>query len=162
LVLHASSGIAKRSLSNPPAKAPRSISSLLSLTGYGALVFLPIHFVTHRLNTSYASVGPELDHEFVKLGLQTWPWRSWILYTGLIGCVVLHAVEGMDILGNTWIRDGWVKWTPSRRARRIIAGIGALPVFSGLYFVFREPLMAFPSLARCYEVAFTRSFIFRL
>jgi succinate dehydrogenase/fumarate reductase cytochrome b subunit len=159
LILHASSGIAKRLLSRPPIKSPRPLSSLLSLTGYGALVFLPIHFITHRL---YPSDSSMLDFEFVKLGLHNWPWRSWLLYGGLVGCVVLHATEGINVIGKTWAWQFRMKWKSSQITRRVIAGIATVPVFTGLCFVFKEPLMAFPSLARQFEAAFTRSFIYRL
>jgi len=156
LILHAWSGIGKRLLSSPPTKSPRPLSSLLTLTGYGALVFLPIHFFTHRL---YPTDSSMLDFEFVKLGLHKWPWRSCFLYGGLVGSVFLHAAEGINIIGRTWV--GGV-WKTNKRTRRITAAIAAAPVFTGLYFIFREPLMAFPSLARKFEAAFTRSFIYRL
>jgi len=158
LFLHASSGIAKRLLSHPPTKSPRPLSSILSLTAYGALIFFPIHFVTHRL---YPSDSSMLDFEFVKLGLHKWPWRSCLLYGGLIGCVLLHAAEGLNIIANTWEVPLSAKLKTSKKTRRLVAGISAIPVFTGLFFVFREPLMAFPSLARQFETAFTRSFIYR-
>jgi len=155
LILHASSGVAKRLLSSPPTKSPRPLSSLLTLTGYGALIFLPLHFAVHRFYPDSSM----LDFEFVKLGLHKWPWRSWLLYGGLVGCVVLHAVEGMNIIGKSW---AGTKWKCSKRTRRIAAGIAAIPVLTGLWFMFQEPLMVFPSLARQFEATFTRSFMYRL
>lgn len=135
------------------------MSSLLSITGYGVLIFLPIHFVIHRVNALSVS---DLDYEYVKFGLQTWPWRSWFLYAGLLGCVVLHAVEGMNIIGSTWAGTAWAKWKGSKRTRMIAASVSAIPVLTGLWVVFSEPLVAFPSLVRQFEVAFTRSWIYRL
>jgi len=155
LIVHAWSGIGKRLLSSPPTKSPRPLSSLLTIAGYGALIFLPIHFVTHRL---YPADSSMLDFEFVKLGLHKWPLRSIFLYGGLVGCVFLHAAEGINIIGRTWVGVGWKS---CQRARRIAAAIAAAPVFTGLCFIFRERLMAFPSLARHYEAAFTRSIIYR-
>jgi len=159
LILHASSGIAKRLLSRPPTKSPRPVSSLLSITGYGALIFLPIHFVIHR---HYPSDSSMLDFEFVKLGLHKWPWRSSLLYGGLVGCVLLHVAEGINVIGNTRARHLWARWKGSKRTRRLAAISGAVPIFTGLCFVFLEPMMTFPSLARQFEAAFTRSFIYRL
>ncbi|KAJ7577496.1 hypothetical protein C8J56DRAFT_367666 [Mycena floridula] len=55
------------------------------------LALLPIHFFTHRfspqtLEAPILALGPsELDYEFVKFGLQQWPWRNWILYGALKG-----------------------------------------------------------------------------
>jgi len=159
LLLHTSSGVAKRLLSGHPTTSPRPLSSLITLTGYGAFIFLPVHFGIHRL---YPTDSSMLDFELVKLGLHKWPWRSWFLYGGLVGCVVLHAAEGMNIIGRTWAANLFARWKSSQRTRTIAAGIGALPVFAGLLFIFLEPLMAFPSLARQFEAAFTRSFIYRL
>jgi hypothetical protein len=62
---------------------------MLSITGYASMfVFLPIHFLTHRyypatiVPSRLGPISAELDYEFVKLGLATWPWRSWALYVG--------------------------------------------------------------------------------
>lgn len=137
------------------------MSSFLSITGYGTLAFLPIHFVSHRLMPTESNLT-DLDYEFVKLGLQTWPWRTWFLYTGLIGCVVLHAAEGMNIIGSTWAGAAWAQWKGSKRTRRIAAGASALPVLTGLWVLFKEPLMAFPSLARQFEDTFAKIWIYRI
>ena len=158
LILHTSSGVAKRLLSDPPTKSPRPLSSLLTLTGYGMFLFLPIHVAIHRLHPADSSM---LDFEFVKLGLHKWPWRSWFLYGSLVGCVVLHAAEGMNIIGRTWAGSIFKTWKSNKRMRRIAAGIGAVPLFTGLCFIFQEPLTIFPSLARQFEMAFTRSWIYR-
>jgi hypothetical protein len=156
LLLHASSGIAKRLLSSHPTISPRPVSSILSITAYGTLIFFPIHFAIHRLDP------PMLDFEFVKLGLHKWPVRSWLLYGGLVGCVLLHAAEGINIIGSTWAGRVWARWKSSRRTRRLAATVGAVPIFTGLFFIFKEPIMTLPSLARQFEEAFTRSFIYRL
>lgn len=166
LGLHISTGIAKRLLSRPRTKSPRPLSTLLSLTAYGAVMFYPIHFITHRLNPSNPSppifsATSELDFEFVKLGLQTWPWRSWILYAGLVGCVALHAAEGMTLIGNMWAKDTWALVRTSKQTRRVAAGLSILPVLTGLWFVAQEPLMTFSSLARRFEAAFTQSLLYR-
>jgi len=159
LILHTSSGAAKRLLSVPPTKSPRPLSSLLTLTGYGMFLFLPLHVAIHRLHPADSSM---LDFEFVKLGLHNWPWRSWFLYGSLVGCVVLHAAEGMNIIGRTWAGGVFKTWKSSNRMRKLAACISAIPLFTGLCVIFQEPLMTFPSLARQFEMAFTRSWIYRL
>ncbi|KAF7974996.1 hypothetical protein HWV62_10597 [Athelia sp. TMB] len=161
LGLHVASGIAKRAISGSPSKRPRPMSTLLTITGYGTLAFLPIHFLTHRVLPTESNLL-DLDYEYVKLGLQTWPWRSWVLYTGLVGCVLLHAAEGMNLIASTWGGAAWAQWKGSKRTRRIVAGAGALPVLTGLWVLFKEPLMAFPSIARQFEDTFTRSWVFRV
>ncbi|KIM87382.1 hypothetical protein PILCRDRAFT_63587 [Piloderma croceum F 1598] len=158
LILHASSGIAKRLLSSHPTTSPRPVSSILSITAYGTLIFLPIHFAIHRL---YPPDPSMLDYEFVKLGLHTWPVRSWLLYGGLVGCVLLHAAEGINIIGSTWAGRVWARWK-SRRSWRLAVTVGAVPILTGLLFIFQEPIVTLPSLARQFEEAFKRSFIYRL
>lgn len=167
--MHSLSGIARRLLS-PPQAPPRPWSSLLSITGYAtALLFFPIHFLTHRVYPTTPSlpilaVGPaELDFEFVKLGLQTWPWRSWLLYAGLVGCVVLHAADGMGVLWNTWVTGRGRLTKASRRQQTGTAFVAfVLPVLSGLLLMSREPLMVFSSTARRFEAVFTKSFVYRM
>ncbi|KDQ59726.1 hypothetical protein JAAARDRAFT_127085 [Jaapia argillacea MUCL 33604] len=166
LVAHCTTSIAKRLLSPQPI---RPWSTLLSVTGYAAFgIFLPIHFITHRVNPSdpsspIYSVGPaELDYEFVKVGLQTWPWRSWMLYAGLVGCVALHASEGMNLIWNTWLRGSLGKPSVSQKTRRIGAGAAAGLVLSGLLVVSLEPLMTFMSLASRYQESFSKTWIYRL
>ncbi|KZT24016.1 hypothetical protein NEOLEDRAFT_1068343 [Neolentinus lepideus HHB14362 ss-1] len=157
LALHAAASTAKRLLSPRPVR-------LLTLTGYATLlVFAPIHFITHRLNPSFAgapihAVGPaELDYEFVKVGLHAWPWRSALLYAGLVGCTVLHAAEGVNIILTTYFRKRW-----SAKTRRIAAALCAVPVLTGVLTLVMEPLMALSSVAARYHASFTRSYIFRL
>ena len=103
-----------------------------------------------------------MSFEFVKYGLQTWPLRSWLLYTGLVAGVAWHATEGMQIIWNTWLRDslGSLKSTVKTRALTVAAVVA--PVLSGLFFVSREPLMAFASSVTRYEGAFLKSFIFKI
>ncbi|KAH7920666.1 hypothetical protein BV22DRAFT_1020802 [Leucogyrophana mollusca] len=164
LAVHVASSISKRLVL--PRNRPRKLSSVLSLTAYSALfIFLPIHFVTHRVNPTDPSapifaVGPaELDYEFVKVGLTKFPWRSWALYAGLVGCVALHAAEGLNVMRNTWFRS-WAG--PSAKTRRVLAGLAVLPVLSGLFAISREPLITFSSLAGRFEAAFTRSWVYRI
>jgi succinate dehydrogenase hydrophobic anchor subunit len=156
--------VAKRLLS-PPSSKPRKLTSTLSLAGYSALlVFVPIHFITHRLAPTDAAspifaVGPsELDYEFVKTGLAQFPWRSWALYTGLVASVLLHAVEGMQVIMTTQLGAARV----SSGKRRLVAGAVALPVLLGVWTLSREPLMALSSVVGRYSASFTSSWVYRI
>ncbi|KAF8227360.1 hypothetical protein L208DRAFT_1424800 [Tricholoma matsutake] len=186
LAVHTLSGVTKRLLSSKPMspkrKSPgpaRPLSSLLSWTGYAtALVFLPIHFITHRLNPTssdspISSVGPaELDYAFVKLGLQTFPVRSWLLYTGLVFSVALHVADGATIILNTWFRNTatgtWDNGESSEvkrpRYRELVTVIGGsmISVLTGLYVISKEPPMIFSSMAKRLEAVFTKSFVYRI
>ncbi|PPQ82357.1 hypothetical protein CVT25_008318 [Psilocybe cyanescens] len=175
ITIHAVSGVLKRMLS-PPGRPPRKFSNLLSLTGYGILVlFLPVHFLTHRgypmLETPpIYGVGPaELDYEFVKTGLKTWPIRSSVLYGGLVLSTTLHLVDGMTIIWNSWLKDSLsssrlASWRREVRPRRILLALGclALPVLTGLYALFKEPMMTFTSMAKRYEAVYLASLIYRI
>ncbi|KAJ6577457.1 hypothetical protein B0H19DRAFT_1120037 [Mycena capillaripes] len=170
LAVHSLSGIAKRVLS--PAKAPpRPWTSLLSLTGYAnMLLFLPIHFMTHRVHpmnpaAPIHALGPaELDFEFVKYGLANWPWRSWFLYGGLVVGVVLHAVDGDRLLFNTYFGEtmGRIKMAARKRLLAIGLGLLAIPVLSGAFIMSREPLMIFSSTAERFLASFNQSPFYRI
>jgi len=161
--IHVTSGIARR-LFAPASKHPRKLTSTLSLAAYTALIFLPIHVFTHRLAPTDASppilaVGPaELDFEFVKTGLSRFPWRSWALYTGLVASVLVHAVEGVNILRTTWLGAARL----SSRTLKFIAGAAALPAMLGLWTLSREPLMALSSTVERYSACFTSSWLYRI
>lgn len=166
LAVHTLSSLSKRLVTPPLLR--RRLTNILTVTGYAAcLLFLPIHFLTHRVYPMDPSppiyeVGPsELDYEFVKVSLQTWPGRSWFLYAGLTLCVVWHAAEGMRIVWNTFLRE-YGAWKGTKRKRAIGAALAALPVLSGVFVMSREPLFAFSSLAMRFEQALTRSFFYRL
>jgi hypothetical protein len=172
LGLHSLSGIGKRLLPlYPPAQPPpRPLRSVLSVTAYASLLFfLPVHFTAHRVYPSDPSppifaVGPsELDWEYVKFALSTWPIRSWALYAGLVSCVALHAVEGAHIIWNAQVTRRALKLTTTKAKRYIIAITAiTLPVLSGVFFASREPLMTLSSTALRFEAAFKQSFFYRL
>jgi succinate dehydrogenase/fumarate reductase cytochrome b subunit len=168
LVVHTLAGITKRLFSpgignQKPLSQPRPMTSLLSSTGYLTLfLFLPVHYVTHRIYPAISdapihSFGPaELDYEFVKTGLQTWPLRSWFLYTGLVGCVALHSVEGISIitkteLGRIIVPKGW------RRLASLLVGV---PGLTGLYFISRETVWALAPSVESYVASFSRSAVY--
>jgi succinate dehydrogenase/fumarate reductase cytochrome b subunit len=165
LAAHVASSITKRIIDPRPA-SPRKITSTLSLAAYSALlVFLPIHYYTHRVSPANPSppifaVGPaEVDYEFVKIGLARFPWRSWILYGGLVASIVVHAVEGAQIILASRFASLKLRMRP--RTRNIIAGVAAVPILAGLWTLSKEPLMVFASLAERYEAAFARSWVYR-
>nr|GAT50462.1 predicted protein [Mycena chlorophos] len=170
LAAHALSGLTKRTIS--PRKAPpRPWTSLLTLTGYMTMVvFLPVHFMTHRVVPQspsppiYALSPSELDFEYVKFALTRWPKRSWFLYGGLVLCAVLHTVEGQRLLFNTYFGKemGRLVGAAKTRMRAAALGLVALPVLSGLWILAQEPLMAFPSSFARFQAAFTHSLWYRL
>ncbi|RDB24155.1 hypothetical protein Hypma_008613 [Hypsizygus marmoreus] len=179
IAAHSLAGIAKRIFSGQKTP-PRPISTLLSWTGYlTVLFFLPTHYLTHRIfptisEPPISAVGPsELDYEFVKVGLTNWPVTSWVLYTGLVGSVALHMVDGTTIIWNKWIGDTGAaapsrnpsgsSFRTRRQAKLVAVGLGlVLPVLSGLYVLSKEPPMIFASMARRFEVVFTRFPLYRI
>ncbi|TFK25779.1 hypothetical protein FA15DRAFT_668115 [Coprinopsis marcescibilis] len=177
ITVHVLSALLKRllaSTSSDPKNAPtpRPITSPLSVTGYAtALLFLPIHYLSHRSDpTSEAppifGVGPaELDFEFVKLGLQRWPVRSWILYGGLVLFTSIHVADGIGLLWATYFKpssDSGKQVRNRKLRRRLALGGVVLPTLTGIYFIAQEPLMTFSSTAGRYTASFMRSFVYRI
>ena len=66
----------------------------------------------------------------------------------------------MNIIASTWGFPRYLR--SSKKTRKIAAVVGAVPVLSGLWFVWKEPLMTFSSLARRFEAVFTCMPIYRL
>ena len=170
IALHVGAGVAKRLLSGSPGRQPRPLTRILTLTGYTlGVFFLPIHYITHRIYPTVKdypidAIGPaELDYEFVKYGLQRWPARSWALYAGLVGCVVLHGVAGLKIIWQTWTGNTGATRRKARRANTVAAASGIVaPVVLGIFALSREPLMTFPSTVARFEAVFQRSWIYRI
>ncbi|TBU42128.1 hypothetical protein BD309DRAFT_1020244 [Dichomitus squalens] len=135
--------------------------------GYTAAVAVALHFFAHRVAPSdpsppIFSVGPsELDYEYVKYALHEWPVRSFLGYIGLTAVVAWHAAEGMAIIWNTWLRPSLGALPQSRKQRTVGALAGVLPVATGLYFMWKEPLMVFSSHAARFKAAFTQSIFFQ-
>lgn len=101
-----------------------------------------------------------MDYEFIKTGLARFPWRSWILYGGLVMSMMLHAVEGTQIIQASHFASRKFRMRP--RTRKIVAGAAVVPILAGLWTLSKEPLMVFASLAERYEAAFARSWVYRL
>lgn len=148
-------------------QAARRVTSILSVTGYTAAIAVALHFLTHRIAPldpapPIYSVGPsELDYEYVKFALHEWPWRSFVGYIGLAAVVAWHAAEGTAIIWNTWVRPTFGPLLQTARSRAIGAVVGVLPVATGLYFMWQEPLMVFASHAARFKAAITMSVYFR-
>ncbi|KAJ4475626.1 hypothetical protein J3R30DRAFT_576205 [Lentinula aciculospora] len=155
-------------------------ATTLCLTAYTVLLILPIHFGTHRLlptttTPPVLSLGPsELDYSFVQYGLQRWPVRTWAMYTVLVGATITHAVEGLRILMSS--RSDLVGVseqaaadksssnsffpTNSRIRRRLLVAILTLPVLSGLYVLYEDPLYVFTDMGRRLEGVYQLSWIY--
>ena len=98
--------------------------------------------------------------EYVKYSLQEYPWRSFVAYLGLTAAVAWHAAEGMGIIWNTWLRPIFgAGQTRKQRTIGAFAG-GVLPVATGLFFMWREPLMVFSSHAARFNAALRQSAFF--
>ncbi|PFH53581.1 hypothetical protein AMATHDRAFT_137515 [Amanita thiersii Skay4041] len=178
IFLHAAAGITKRLISSSSKTRARSVTSLLASTGYAVAAFLlPIHYLSHRAYPTVPdlpidAIGPaELDYEFVKYGLHHWPVRSWVLYGGLVSCVILHALSGVNVIWRTWFngdnaknRDKKVEIRVKRtRGKQVVAFTGVTaPVLLGIYALSREPMMAFVSTGRRFEAVFQKLWIYRL
>lgn len=141
------------------------MTSVLSSTGYLTLfLFLPVHYFTHRVYPALStapihSFGPaELDYEFVKTGLRTWPSRSWLLYIGLVGCVALHSVEGISIIATALCG----KVVVPKKWRKLVSLVAGVPALTGLYFISREPGYALASSVESYVAALSRSVVYRI
>ncbi|KIL68500.1 hypothetical protein M378DRAFT_8566 [Amanita muscaria Koide BX008] len=171
IMVHICAGVAKRILSGAPRKKPRPLTTVLTWTGYtAALLFLPVHYLTHRIYPTCTdlpidAIGPaELDYEFVKYGIQRWPLRSWILYGGLTGCVALHAITGMKVIWQTWF-GGERRKADTRRKRidpLVAASFVVAPVLLGIFAVSREPLMVLSPTIKRFDAVFERSWLYRI
>ncbi|EIN07922.1 hypothetical protein PUNSTDRAFT_144410 [Punctularia strigosozonata HHB-11173 SS5] len=146
-----------------PARRIRPLTSLLSLTGHALVPLALIHFLTHRIYPADPSppifaVGPaQLDYEYVKTALHGWPVRTWALYTGLVGAVALHWVEGINIITRTWMRKPLIR----QRLKRLVSALIAAPVLSGVWFMSREVSMTFADVGERYVAALTRNWVYR-
>lgn len=152
-----------------PKPFSRSSFSLLRISAYVVALALPIHFVTNRLDPTIpelpiAALGPsELDYEFVKFGLQKWPWRSALLYSGLVIGTLIHSAEGAAILWEKYVskRIG-ERWEATRMSkRRIQAAVIALLTLSGALVVWKEDLTPLSSLLSRFDATYTTSFFYR-
>ena len=160
LGIHIASGVAKRLVSSNPIPRP---PSLLTLTAYPLLIFLPIHVFTHRIIPSNPSppisaLSPsELNYEFVKAGIAGWPVRSSLLYGGLVIFGLVHAFEGWSVILRTW---GGGKGLGGR-TRRILAGVGIGAVLSGLFSITKEPLLVLQSTLTQINASYLSSAVYR-
>ncbi|KIO05597.1 hypothetical protein M404DRAFT_999729 [Pisolithus tinctorius Marx 270] len=185
----------EKPFSPKPRPRIRKLTSLLSISAYTTLfLFVPIHVATHRLLPAEADTlawpstdvdldplgSSELDYEFVKTAIKTWPWRSWILYTGIVGCVLVHAAQGASVIYARYIRGrcGCVG-LPNRPSLRsssgnalglargnrktaALAGVAALPVLTGPWMLSREPMLALSSVVQRYQITLMGSWVYRL
>ncbi|KAJ3996606.1 hypothetical protein F5050DRAFT_75860 [Lentinula boryana] len=154
----------------------------LSSSAYTALLILPIHFGIHRVlpttpNPPVLSLGPsELDYSFVQYGLQRWPARTWAMYLVLVVAVITHAIEGSRVLMGSLYQgpsvalsetqaikktlNNFVVSNNSKIYRRLLAVALTLPILSGLYVLYKEPLYLFSDMGRRLEGAYQLSWIY--
>ncbi|KAH7890068.1 hypothetical protein F5I97DRAFT_1802665 [Phlebopus sp. FC_14] len=155
-----------------PRPRPRPLTSLLSLTAYTSLLlFLPLHFFTHRLGPSSTHTTPELDLELPKLALHEFPVRSWALYAGLVGCVGVHWVEGAAVLvrgrgagvdaGGAGANAGF--HLRPRTKRLVLAALGIVaPVLAGVWRLSREDVWVMEALGERYREALRVVWVYRV
>lgn len=130
-------------------------------------LLLPTHYLLHRVAPAstaapISELGPsELDYEFVKYGVQTWPGRSTLLYGGLVLCVGLHAVDGMALVWNTYMKDRITNASRNLRIGGMVTGMAA-PVMAGLFALWAEPSFVFPQMATRFESVFSTSIFYRV
>jgi hypothetical protein len=141
---------------------PRPLRSLLAWSGYASVVLtLGIHYPLHRLAPQSAAAeafGPaQLDMEFVKTGLQQWPIRSWLLYSGLVAATLLHTADGLFVIAlYQRIR------AKSRQTWRTVGALATVPALTGLYVMRKEPVIASSGLVKNFIAAFKEAHVYRL
>ena len=145
---------------------------LVTLSAYPALAFLAIHLEKHRLRPSIpvppiSTLSPsELDYEFVKYGLQTYPLWAWVTYGGLVITMLYHTSEGAVIVLRGWtaksktktkreseLASWWGLSTVGRR--RAMAGVG-LSILTGLLVLWIEPLEASTRMLARYAAVYNQ------
>ncbi|KAF8907490.1 hypothetical protein CPB85DRAFT_1415191 [Mucidula mucida] len=165
IAIHTTSALVKRVI-----KPSRRITSLLTMTGYAVMIlFLPVHFMTHRIlptspEAPIYEVGPsELDYEFVKFGLQQWPWKSAFLYGGLVLFMGMHMVDGAVLLWNTYLAAGSSRGRVKDSPKKFwLSGMVSGMVVAGLAAVAVEAPLVFSSTAKRFESVFLSSWFYRL
>ncbi|KZT03481.1 uncharacterized protein LAESUDRAFT_659563 [Laetiporus sulphureus 93-53] len=148
---------------------PRNLISPLSLPAYALVLPLTIHTLTHRIYPSLPiapifSLSPsELDFSYVQYVLDAYPWRSWLGYGMLVGCVVWHGTEGVRLIYNSyeWVRGGAQTWRRELRKMIIVTGAVMIPVLSGLWVMSKEPLLMLGGTAERCHAALIQSFAYR-
>lgn len=111
------------------------------MTAYPLVFFLSVHALSHRLIPStpespIQALSPsELDYDFVKIGIKTWPFKSAILYGGLLIPAVIHSLEGVNVILRTWFPRAK---RLSATTKHLITDTLVSSVFFGLARVSRE------------------------
>ena len=87
-----------------------------------------------------------------------------LLYGGLVGGVLIHALEGSALLWDTYIGTRGERWKKDKILKRRVLGLlGILASFASMFTIFREPIMTpLPSLLQRFEAVFKSSPIYRL
>ncbi|KAI6017099.1 hypothetical protein EDC04DRAFT_2608144 [Pisolithus marmoratus] len=77
-----------------------SYPSLSTLPRVQPNSYLPKRNLLHgpQATSTWTLGSSELDPEFVKTAIRTWQGRSWMLYTGLVGCLLVHTAEDGSVI----------------------------------------------------------------
>jgi succinate dehydrogenase/fumarate reductase cytochrome b subunit len=138
---------------------------LVTLSAYPALAFFAIHIETYRLRPSLpappiSALSPsELDYEFVKYGLQTYPLWASVTFGGLVFAMLYHASEGAVIVLRAWTAktkwgSGFVSFSTMRRRRAV--AVAGLSIFTGLLVLWIEPLEAGTRMVTRYSAVYNQ------
>jgi len=184
LGIHVTSSLARRILlSIKPSDSSNSLRSksiftkfwhklrsmrLVTLSAYPTLAFVVSHLQTHRLRPSmlaspiFALSPSELDYEFVKYGLKTYPLWAWATYGCLVFATLYHAGEGAVIVIRAWTTrtkegDGPASsWGLSTVGRRRAAAVAGLSILTGLFVLWSEPLEASTRMMARYAAVYNQ------
>ncbi|KAH8835031.1 hypothetical protein DL96DRAFT_1572610 [Flagelloscypha sp. PMI_526] len=163
---HVLSSILKRFTYAKPKEQPRSLDTPMTGGGLGvAFLWFPIHFFIHSVGPRLTSppIHENLDFEFVKTGLKTWPIRTSILYLGLVAALTVHIGEAMGLLGYLKGCVGRQTKESIRFRIKVIALTISLPVFTGLFYAAAwEPTFAPQAVVGTFRAAFQKFPLFWL
>lgn len=149
---------------------------LVTLSAYPALAFFAIHVQNHRLRPSLpvppiSALSPsELDYEFVKFGLQTYPLWAWVTYGGLVFATLYHASEGAVIVLRAWVakiktktktktkkESGFVSsYSLSTMRRRRAVAVAGISILTALLVLWIEPLEAGTRMVTRYSAVYNQ------
>lgn len=168
LGIHITAGVIRRGLvwfrkSNLSKRSNLTKPSLLATTAYVAMAVVPVHFLVNRYYPSldeapiFGLSPAQLNYEYVKLGLKSWPVRTWLLYGVMVPAVFLHGAEGMIVLARKRLGLNLRMGVLNSAA----ALAGALLTLGGLYVVSKEPSFIYSGEAARFASAYSKSILYQ-